>query len=258
MSDFKKTIEAFRSQGLNAPRHIAKVLLGRWRAHRTARAIATASDIGTKFSLIYKEKWWDKDGESVSGPGSTLDFTRSFRSDLENFIREREVASLLDAPCGDFNWFRQVEVPAGFHYIGGDIVPDLIAGLQQRYGSDSRRFTVLDIAKDDLPEVDIWLCRDCLIHLSNATVWNALERFAASRIPHALISNYIGQGPNADIASGDFRPLDLTQAPFFLPPPELRINDWPGDEGIRYVGLWSREAIAGVLHHRAGKVATAG
>ena len=248
MNDLGKTIEAFRRHGWRAPLVIAGSLWRRFSAHRKARAIAGAGDLRTKFSLIYRARWWDQQGESVSGPGSTLAFTHDFRLAFEAFLTRHRVTKLFDAPCGDWNWMREVQLPPGTCYVGAEIVPELVAHLKQAHASDSVDFVQFDITADPFPQADLWLCRDCLIHLSNADVRKALANFCASEISYALISNYIGEEPNVDIASGDFRPLDLTQAPFLLPPPEFAINDWPGDQRVRQVCLWSREQILTALN----------
>jgi hypothetical protein len=247
MNDLEKSIEAFRCHGWRAPFVIFGSLLRRYSSRRKARAIASAIDLQTKFSLIYKARWWDQKGESVSGPGSTLAFTEGFRFAFESFLAERAIKKLFDAPCGDWNWMREVRLPSAVCYLGGEIVPELVADLQKTYARDVVSFTQFDITADRFPNADLWLCRDCLIHLSNADVRKALENFSASGIPYALISNYLGDGVNADIVSGGFRPLDLTKAPFRLPPPEFIINDWPGDQQVRQVCLWRREQIQTAL-----------
>ena len=53
---------------------------------------------------------------------------------------------------------------------------------------------------------------------------------------------------NIDITTGGWRVLDLERAPFNLPPPELRLKDYPvKTEFPRYVALWRREAIAAAM-----------
>lgn len=247
MDDLEKAVAAFERHGWRAPLVIAGSIWRRFSARRKARAIASAKDLRTRFSLIYRARWWDQLGESVSGPGSTLAFTEDFRSAYEAFLARRGIAKVFDAPCGDWNWMREVRLPPGTCYVGAEIVPELVAKLKRTYAGDSVNFIQFDITADPFPQADLWLCRDCLIHLSNADVRKALENFCASEIPYALISNYIGEGPNADIVSGDFRPLDLTKAPFLLPQPEFVINDWPGDENVRQVCLWHREQVLTVL-----------
>src|SRR5205823_4035136 len=129
---------------------------------------------------------------------------------------------LLDAPCGDFAWMQHVDL-SGIEYIGGDIVPSIVANDQQRYGSKSRRFIELDLTREELPAADVLLCRDCLVHLSYANISAVLANIARSTIRHVLMTSFPGRGDNKDIEDGDWRPLDFQAAPFFFPPPVLSI-----------------------------------
>ncbi len=250
MNDITKVFSAFASHGWRAPLYILSVLRRRLHAWRTNRAITdagAAQDLTSAFSLIYNKRWWDAGGESASGPGSTLQFTQPFRTQFQDFLASRKPRTLLDAPCGDWNWMKEVRFPETMNYIGGDIVPQIVERLRGSYSRGNRTFILLDITKDELPEADLWLCRDCLAHLSYADVRKALENFARSNIPYALVSNYIQRDVNVDIASGGFRVLDLRLAPFHLPEPAVKINDWPDDETVRQVCLWSREEVAAAL-----------
>jgi hypothetical protein len=120
-----------------------------------------------RFTNIYKKGGWGSD-ESVSGAGSTLQYTENIRKEIPAIIRKLNVTRVFDAPCGDFNWFRFMELPKGVHYVGGDIVQELIINNQKKYGTQSTVFHTLDIIKDELPDADLWICRDALMHLSNA------------------------------------------------------------------------------------------
>ena len=54
------------------------------------------------FQKIHEDNHWNND-ESVSGGGSTLEFTRSIPSELEDWLTRNNVSSFADIPCGDFN-----------------------------------------------------------------------------------------------------------------------------------------------------------
>ena len=89
-------------------------------------------DRASAFAWIYEENRWHN-GESKSGLGSTLAFTKRLRVDLEALFEGLNATSLLDAPCGDFNWMRHVQLPAGCAYMGRDIVPKLIEDLKRDF-----------------------------------------------------------------------------------------------------------------------------
>src|SRR3954470_24330981 len=116
-----------------------------------------------RFERIYETNLWS-DPETRSGVGSSLDSTRVVRAMLPAALRELETRVLLDAPCGDFTWMEHVDL-GDIEYIGGDIVPTIVAANTRRYGNESRRFVELDLTRDDLLAADALLCRDCLVHL---------------------------------------------------------------------------------------------
>ena len=100
--------------------------LADWHSYRRrSRKLAKIGDTKDRFTRIYEQNRWN-DGESRSGIGSTVDGTAKLREELPRLVQSLGATSLLDAPCGDFNWMREVEWPAGFEYIGADIVTALI------------------------------------------------------------------------------------------------------------------------------------
>ncbi len=218
--------------------------------------LAEIGDPGAVFSEIYADNLWN-DAESRSGPGSTMAYTVSIRAALERIVVQRDIGTFLDAPCGDFHWMRAVPLPETTHYIGGDIVPALVADLTRKYGDARHSFQVLDIAKGPLPDADIWMCRDCLFHLSYADIARALQNFAAANIPLVLLTTHIAppdsRYENHDIVTGDARPIDLRAAPFGLPEPLERFDDWIAPFAPREMGLWTREQVAPVAAKMAAQ-----
>jgi len=204
------------------------------------------TDRVSAFERIYEENRW-LSTESRSGRGSTLDYTRPLRRALAKYLEHLNVKILLDAPCGDFNWMQHLELPKGTSYIGADIVGRMIDELQKRHGSASRSFLQLDIVECALPKADLWLCRDVLFHLPNKDVLTVLENFANSAIPYLLTTTYNLQKHNVDVRPGGFRFLNLQAAPFLLPRPLSRIEDFVAPEPPRYLGLWSQSQVRWAL-----------
>lgn len=89
----------------------------------------------------------------------------------------------------------------------------------------------------------VWLCRACLFHFSFADIRAALQNFARSSGRLAIITSEKGIATNTDIATGDYRRLDLMLPPFNLPVPIGTLRDLPG----QIAGVWSREQIATTL-----------
>src|SRR5204863_2219278 len=68
------------------------------------------------FTQIYKTNQWGS-RETVSGPGSELRFTQKMSQKLSALIKLFGITSLADAPCGDLNWMRYVDIGT-CKYIG--------------------------------------------------------------------------------------------------------------------------------------------
>jgi hypothetical protein len=198
--------------------------------------------------IAARNKWRNR--ESRSGDGSTLFYTRHLRSRLECFVREFEVRTFFDAPCGDFNWMRAVAFPPRVTYIGGDIALSLIKRNRKTYAEPRRRFRQFDIVNDPFPEADVWFCRDCLFHLSDELIFRALRNFAASKIRLVMMTNHLNRDgfANVDIAAGGFRLIDFFNPPFNLPRDVLfRVTDYIEPYPPREMCVWTREQVAAAL-----------
>jgi SAM-dependent methyltransferase len=188
------------------------------------------------FGEIYRNNLWKCD-ESVSGAGSTLAFSAAIRQQLPGILAELGAESLLDAGCGDFNWLSTVDLRR-VHYLGIDVVEELIRRNIELYASAERIFMVADITRDRLPAADAVLCRHCLIHLSNRQIKLALRNLAASGAKYLLATTSPSLTSNKDIWPGSFRPVNLSIAPFNLPQPERLLIDLRLDAESPELGLW--------------------
>jgi hypothetical protein len=198
------------------------------------------------FSHYYTVNQW-KNAESISGEGSTQKNTQNIRAALPKIFEQFNVRRILDAPCGDYNWFQYVERDAGPEYIGGDIVAELVRQNQERFADEQTRFMQLDIVHDALPAADLWLCRDCLPHLAQELIVQAIRNFLASDIPYFLTSAHPECRENANILTGDFRLLNLELPPFVFPAPLLKIDD--SSEGLarKDLVLWHSDTLREAL-----------
>ena len=102
-----------------------------------------------RFELIYKTNFWSSK-ESVSGLGSEQVNTINVKKGIVNIINEYKINSILDAPCGDFNWIKDI-LNNDIKYIGADIVKDLIDKNLIKFYKKNINFIQLDITTDNLP-----------------------------------------------------------------------------------------------------------
>ena len=207
--------------------------------------LAPRKHMQSTFAPFYAENRWG-DAESVSGPGSNLERTAKLRRELPLLLEEIGARTLLDAPCGDFNWMRNTTLNLE-QYIGVDVVPDLIARNQSLYGDERTRFLFLDLTRDKLPRADVILCRDCLIHFSNRHVAAAIKNFKCSGSTYLLTNTYPRWSRNENIRTGDFRHLNLLAPPFNFPPPIRQIEEKLPEEREQFFGkilaLWKLEDL---------------
>lgn len=185
-----------------------------------------------RFERIYHTNLWS-DPETRSGVGSSLDSTRVLREKLPLALRKLETRVLLDIPCGDFTWMERVDLD-GIEYIGGDIVRSIVESNQQEKSAEGRSFVELDLTRDVLPDADVLLCRDCLVHLSYANISRVFENVRRSKIRYILMTSFPGRGDNKNVEDGDWRPLDFESTPFSLPKPILTIVEECEEEGGSY------------------------
>ena len=192
------------------------------------------------FARHYTDNLWGN-AESVSGPGSTLNSTIKLRSELHLLLAELGAKTLLDAPCGDFNWTKDTDLRLE-QYTGVDVVTDVIARNRNLYGNERTTFFVGDLTRDELPCVDVILCRDCFIHLSYRHITAAVKNFKRSRSTYLLTNTYPLWRSNKNINTGDFRFINLMLPPFNFPPSIRQINEKFSEQQTEFFGktleLW--------------------
>lgn len=175
------------------------------------------------FADIYAGKKWGGEN-SVSGPGSELDQTREISKELPSILHDLDIRTVLDIPCGDFHWMKHVDM-TGIEYTGADIVPDLIHDNRTTYERENVKFLVANLINDKLPKVDLILCRDCLVHLSFKDIFLALHNVCDSGSKYLLTTTFTRRKNNHDIATGQWRALNMEAAPFMLPEPLKTISE---------------------------------
>jgi hypothetical protein len=194
--------------------------------------------------------WGDLD--SKSGPGSNLIQTRLIRKAIPELLKKYSIKTLLDAPCGDFYWMKDIidKITATSFYTGADIVEQLVEVNKKNYGSEKVKFIHLNLIKDPTPSVDLIFTRDCFIHLSFANICKILKNYKRSGSAYLLLSTYTKQERvNVDVDHFfiDGRALNMRNFPFFFPEPLLVINEGCTEGNGNYtdksLALWKLKEI---------------
>lgn len=194
-----------------------------------------------RFQRIFEENAWGN-SESVSGEGSNLERTAAVRAKLPGLLARHHVRSILDAPCGDFYWMKEVAL-GDIDYMGADIVPEIIERDIEWYAGERRSFVLCDLIADPLPKADLILCRDCLVHLPYAETRRAIDNFRRSGATWLLTTTFTGDRVNRDIEIGDWRPINLERAPYGFPRPVDLINE-ESDEVDEELGAFPDKSLA--------------
>ena len=195
------------------------------------------------FTHIYKTNFW-KLGESISGLGSELQFTHRMGKELSALIKRFGITSMADAPCGDLNWMKHVNIGT-CRYIGIDIVQELIENNARIFG-DTREFRHLNLIENVIEKVDLILCRDMLAHLTYEQIFTALRNFKQSGSKYLLVTTNLLKQINSDMEqTGECRFLNLELPPFNFPKPLALIEeDTPFTfERGKHLALWFLDDI---------------
>ncbi len=228
MSYLKKTIVSLRKNGVRITARKIRIFFSQrlfWR--RRYDEMLAAPSISERFGLIYDQNLWNN-AESASGSGSTLEYTQNLREELSRIIGKYSIDSILDAPCGDFNWMREVtKRNPEVRYTGGDIVGHLIERNTKLFSAPNVKFLQIDITKDELPEAKLMIVRDCLFHFSFSDFMAFKRKLLDSDIKLLLTTTHLLEKgyKNTDISTGNFRMIDIFESPFDFPKLALETID---------------------------------
>jgi glycosyltransferase involved in cell wall biosynthesis len=191
------------------------------------------------FASAYKSGGDWSGHESGSGEGSSMKATESIRVVLKNLIGLLGLKSILDIPCGDFHWMRWVDL-GNVKYLGADIVREIVLQNQERF--PNREFLYLNLLSEDLPTVDLILCRDCFGHMSFEDCNRALENIKRSKSKYLLMTTFWNHA-NMDGRTGpSWHSRSMTKSPFNLSLPMLTVDELCQEVYPTYadksLGLW--------------------
>ncbi len=212
------------------------------------------------FTNIY-ENWGFGGDESRSGPGSTLDETRFIRKHICDIVKQINAKKIVDVPCGDFNWMKEVistlkKDGHSVKYVGGDIVPEMIENNKKEYGSDKIKFKMIDLINGKIPKADLLIVRDVLGHMPLEFAEKAVENILKSECKYLLTTTWYNEyqdqsalpdNVNIDYF-GRFYAVNLFKPPFNFSDPlrvvieNVQVDDF--DVGNRKsLSLWKVDNI---------------
>lgn len=162
---------------------------------------------------------------SVNGPGSSMGCTTGLRKELPQLLRDYQVQTMLDAPCGDLNWIRATDLSFLHSYIGMDVESRIIKDLKTAFHTQPGYAFVCTnlLTRKKYPQVDLILCRDFFSHITTEHITNVLNKFKDSGSTYLLASNYPDASNEFDYHPEQYpwigyleREHDLEAEPFIL------------------------------------------
>jgi hypothetical protein len=171
------------------------------------------TDLKARFEKIYADDKWTYG----SGPGSLESINKPYIEFLESFIQNNKVDKIIDIGCGDFQFMRRVDMGQA-SYLGFDVATSIVKVNQTKFGNDRLKFCEMPDDFSQIPDCDIFILKDIMIHLDNKYC-QKLINCIKSKSKYAIFVNNctnIIEDYNKDINSGDFRPVDVSLAPFNL------------------------------------------
>jgi hypothetical protein len=183
----------------------------------------TPLNIQDRFELIYNENYWESD-ESRSGLGSEIKNTKEVLKALKKIIKEYNIRSIIDIPCGDFNWMSKIDMK-NIDYKGFDIVRPVIIDNNKKFKKNNINFYNSDITTSRLAKGDLMFVRDCLVHFSFEDITKSIFRIKQSGSKYLMSTSFVNLEKNIDIYSADWRPINLEKDPFNFPKPIVTINE---------------------------------
>lgn len=176
--------------------------------------------------------------ESKSGPGSTLDGTEKLRESIKKLVKDKNIKSVVDIPCGDFNWMK--EIVFNFEsYIGGDIVKKAIDENNEKYSNSRIKFIEFDVLNDEIPNGDLLIVRDIIGHFPIEDGVKILKNILNSNCKYLLSTTWAKKidgdwfpcekndvhRENEGVDYGRFYPVNLLSEPFNLPNAEIYLEE---------------------------------
>jgi len=254
MNLIKKIFINFKSKGLKKTvikvisQVIDIVLLKRYIKNKLSQEILSQKTLEERFDKIYTSNYWS-DSQSRSGSGSNLESTKNIRYHLPLIIKKFNIKSIFDAPCGDLNWMSHILKDINIDYHGSDIVEKIIVSNNKKFKKNKITFSKKNIIIDELPNCDLMICRDCLLHFSYNDIFLFLNNFISSNIKYLLTTSNLNEEhifTNTNIVTGDFRLLDLFSEPFNLEKKHIYSfddRDYLEIKNFKQMYLFSREQL---------------
>lgn len=222
--------------------------LGSWRKdpQQKAKKEETLSDTPTRFdhfpllaATVYR--WLKTHPHELMLAEQNAKRTRkSCLADAVSFIREFNIRTVCEAPCGMVG-----DVPEGIHYVGATPDRSTLADYK-KHASLKARFRYANMLYSCFPRVELFICPDFLEYLPYRECLRVLRRILHTARPRYLaLTGYQFLNDAWDTALGDFRPIAFHIPPFCFPKPmdTIPLSPHPNTRTDRVLNLFDAAEI---------------
>lgn len=136
------------------------------------------------FTYIYENKVW---GEG-SGGGSNPENNTEYIQFLQEFLKEKEIKSVVDFGCGDWQFSQFIDW-SGIDYYGIDCVESVIIDNISKFKKDGVNF--FNMSEIVGYKADLLILKDVLQHWTNESIIKFLNN-VLSKFTYILITNSKG------------------------------------------------------------------
>lgn len=207
------------------------------------------------FTKIYKENIWHGK-ESKSGRGSDSDQTNRLIIKLIDTIKELNITSLIDCPCGDMNWMKHVLSKTNIAYYGYDIVEELIQENTNKFSLSFKTCNAIDELITE--KADAIFCRDMLNHLTISDIWKVLNNFLQTGSKYIILTNFVKDRQNIDlkINTMGWRALNFYKYPFHFPAPIKTFAEGCPEKGFedKSITIWKLSDLKAIINAHMPKI----
>ena len=168
------------------------------------------------FTEIYAQNIW-----GGSGGGSSPEATKSFRQVLQDFIKEKNIKTVVDFGCGDWTSTHLINWES-IKYIGLDVVGSVILDNQKKYSSKNISFAEIE-SKEDVNKffADLLIVKDVLMHWCNEDIIEFINKALPNYNYIVLVNNSINANSERPNTSPYFQPLSYKLFPLSQFSPQL-------------------------------------
>lgn len=168
-------------------------------------------------------------------------FTRHEK--LLKLFKQYEITSIFDSGCRTRDWISKIDFKKeNIDYIGADISPNMVQYCKQHFVD--YEFLEHDCTTDPLPQVDLILSSDVMIHLSNLDKLKFLNNFVDSNSKYLLMTDDPWHQQNTELEFTNhgfpFANINWALEPWNFPKAIDYTNDSINDQRLK---LWTRAQI---------------